>query len=525
MKHIDTKKNKVFTWLVTMFFIALVSMGLSQEVSAQRTVNVEPGFATLNEAIEGDTTATGERVDPNTVYVLERGGLYLLDGSIEHSGYHLTIVAEDGDGERPRLVPAVGDGGDSDRPFRPRGDLTIRGLYATNQDELGGINLRIVRISENEVTVVVDDCHLDIDAQSAFRIDGTNVKLFVTNSIISNIGFTSSPNNGRVIDDRGNDVDTLWLVNNTFYNVTSQVLRDGGGTINYTKISQNTAVNIGGAGGDIFEFGPTVKGAFTNNLVINGAFYGTEKSEIEEPGDSLTIVQLDSLNQQEIDSLGTQSFTISHNNIYLSSSVRDAYPDTVSAPANFNPTVKAYIEEQGSAGTFLNEGIDFTDAPGDPVNVITTFYGDPDGNQPDMDTAGEPFDFGYTNAAASFTGGDEGQQIGSLFWHGGIMISNEDEILADTPGEFQLKGNYPNPFNPSTNIAFDLNAPSEVSVDVYSIVGQKVMTIPAQRMSAGQNQSILLDASGLASGIYIYRVTARTASNVMVNTGRMTLIK
>ncbi|PJF20410.1 MAG: hypothetical protein CUN56_16315, partial [Phototrophicales bacterium] len=81
-----------------LFAFAIAALVFSSTVFAQRTVNVTPGFGTLNEAIDGDTTATGARVDSNTVYVLERDGIYILDGTIEHRGYHLQIVAADGDG-------------------------------------------------------------------------------------------------------------------------------------------------------------------------------------------------------------------------------------------------------------------------------------------------------------------------------------------------------------------------------------------------------------------------------------------
>ena len=514
-----TDTIKVLKKMVMYAFSMLLLVFIANfNVQAQRTVTVSQGVGTLNDAIVSDTTETGARVDSNTVYILSSGGTYLLDGSIEHRGYHLTIVAEDGYTVRPKLIPAVDDGGGSDRPFRPRGDLTLKGLYITNQDELGGLNTRIIRVSENEVTIRIDDCHMDKDGQSGFRIDGENINLFLTNSIVSNIGSTSSPDNGRGVDDRGNPIDTLWFENNTFYNLTSQVLRDGGGTIKYAYVNQNTAVNIGK--NTAFEFGATVNGVFTNNMVYNASFYGNNTNGDE----AITVVGLDSLTTEELGEFGAQSFTLNNNNFYTTSTVTAAYPDSVEAAATFNATAQAYVTEQGSASTNISEQISFTSGPADPANNVTEFWGNAE-SPSEFSTTGEPFDFGYSSAAASFTGGDEGQQLGSLFWHGGITISNEDELLSESPNSFILKGNYPNPFNPSTNIAFALESPSNVSIEVYSIIGQKVMTIPAQRMSAGANQSVLLDASGLASGMYIYRVTARTANNTLTKTGRMTLIK
>ena len=113
------KKNYFgLCWYLWLLFI-------SMNISAQRYVDVAPGIGTLNEAINGDTTATGERVDENTIYRLQRGqqAYYGLTGSISNSGWPLTIMAAEGDGAMPFLQPR--DGGDgSSRAFRPQGDVT-----------------------------------------------------------------------------------------------------------------------------------------------------------------------------------------------------------------------------------------------------------------------------------------------------------------------------------------------------------------------------------------------------------------
>ncbi len=487
---------------------------------AQRVVKVAPGLGTLNEAIDSDTTAGGERVDLNTVYELTRGGYYALEGSIENR-FPLTIVAEDGDGDRPILLPAAGDGGTSSRPFRARGDLTLKGLYITGIDNLDAYNgdQRIIRISENDVRIVIDDCHLDGDTQAAFRVDNSGNRIFVTNSIISNIGTTDSPDNGRAIDDRGSQIDTLVLENNTFYNLTSQVLRDAGGEINYAKVNHNTVVNIGKNGA--FEFGQAVEVIFTNNLIIDGAFYGRPESDSE----ILAVVSLDSLSPTQVETLGEASITISNNNIYSSQTIMDSYPDTVNAPISFNATAIAYIEEAASGSSNISENVSFTDGPAVPLSVMTTFYADPGGAQPDFPTDGEPFDFGYASSFNSYTAAIAGQQLGSLIWHGGLHVANEEEISTDVPGAFILHGNYPNPFNPTTQISFSLAQAANVQVDVYNVMGQKLLTVPSQRLSAGASQSIQIDAASLASGLYIYRVTAVSAGHSFVNSGRMTLIK
>lgn len=104
-------------------------------------------------------------------------------------------------------------------------------------------------------------------------------------------------------------------------------------------------------------------------------------------------------------------------------------------------------------------------------------------------------------------------------------VGTSTEELAELPSEFRLKGNYPNPFNPTTNIAFSLPASADLKVEVFNILGQKVLTNQYNGFAAGANQTVQIDAAGLNSGVYLYRVTAQTADQTFVDTGRMTLVK
>lgn len=101
----------------------------------------------------------------------------------------------------------------------------------------------------------------------------------------------------------------------------------------------------------------------------------------------------------------------------------------------------------------------------------------------------------------------------------------DDLEVLELPEAFALLGNYPNPFNPSTNIQFDLPASSEVSIEVYDMLGRRVMVVPAQTIQAGAKRSLQINASALASGSYFYRVIAKAESSVMVDSGRMLLVK
>ena len=90
----------------------------------------------------------------------------------------------------------------------------------------------------------------------------------------------------------------------------------------------------------------------------------------------------------------------------------------------------------------------------------------------------------------------------------------------DLPKAFELLQNYPNPFNPSTNIGFRLPVASSVKIVVYDILGREVSVIVNERRVAG-TYTERFDASVLASGVYLYRLT----SGSFVQTRKMIVVK
>lgn len=70
---------------------------------------------------------------------------------------------------------------------------------------------------------------------------------------------------------------------------------------------------------------------------------------------------------------------------------------------------------------------------------------------------------------------------------------------------FQLEQNFPNPFNPSTTISFDLPRASKVTLKIFDLEGHEVATLANEEMQAGRYSS-KWDASGLPGGVYIYRL-------------------
>jgi hypothetical protein len=95
-----------------------------------------------------------------------------------------------------------------------------------------------------------------------------------------------------------------------------------------------------------------------------------------------------------------------------------------------------------------------------------------------------------------------------------------EEAAVDLPAEFALYNNYPNPFNAQTVIEYQLPQASNVKLEVYNIMGEKVATLVDSEQQAGY-RPVTWDASEVSSGMYFYRLTAGDYTE----TRRMMLVK
>lgn len=125
-----------------------------------------------------------------------------------------------------------------------------------------------------------------------------------------------------------------------------------------------------------------------------------------------------------------------------------------------------------------------------------------------------------------------------LIYDGGASGSNSDKIGVDgvqiirytatgvdgrgtdVPATYALNQNYPNPFNPSTMVSYQLPVAGSVKLVVYDQLGREVSTLVDGEMSAGSHSSSF-DATGLAGGVYYYRLTAGSYTAVR----QMVLVK
>ncbi len=131
---------------------------------------------------------------------------------------------------------------------------------------------------------------------------------------------------------------------------------------------------------------------------------------------------------------------------------------------------------------------------------------------------------GTTNLllAVSFTDSDNGTAVG---WVGTILRTTNGgvtfiEVSKEKVSSFLLMQNYPNPFNPSTTINYQIPALNFVTLKVYDVLGNEVVTLVNEEKPAGEYE-VEFNASSLSSGIYFYRLQAGS----FVETKKMVLLR
>ena len=95
---------------------------------------------------------------------------------------------------------------------------------------------------------------------------------------------------------------------------------------------------------------------------------------------------------------------------------------------------------------------------------------------------------------------------------GYVPTSIEEEAIG-SPADYSLKQNFPNPFNPTTNIVYSIPKSGIVTIKIYNILGQEVRVLANRMMNPG-TYNVSFDASSLNSGVYFYSLTVDNFTQV-----------
>lgn len=89
-----------------------------------------------------------------------------------------------------------------------------------------------------------------------------------------------------------------------------------------------------------------------------------------------------------------------------------------------------------------------------------------------------------------------------------ILITNIKSISVEIPASFDLKQNFPNPFNPETKIRFDITKTTDITLKVYDATGREIQTLINNEVVTPGTKEVTFNASNLSSGVYFYTLSS-----------------
>ena len=101
------------------------------------------------------------------------------------------------------------------------------------------------------------------------------------------------------------------------------------------------------------------------------------------------------------------------------------------------------------------------------------------------------------------------------------VLTGNLQISSQTPQTFSLIQNFPNPFNPTTQIKYNVSKASFVAIKVFDVLGNEVNTIVSGNLAAG-TYNVGFDASQIASGVYFYSLFS---DGIKMDSKKMLLVK
>ena len=113
----------------------------------------------------------------------------------------------------------------------------------------------------------------------------------------------------------------------------------------------------------------------------------------------------------------------------------------------------------------------------------------------------------YTFTDKSVDAGNYSYRLMQKDFDGTFAYSPEVEVEVSLPLEYSLEQNFPNPFNPTTTIRYAIPEDNFVSIKLYDVLGNEVISLVNEQQQAGRYE-MLFNASSIASGVYYYQITS-----------------
>lgn len=521
---------KKYIFLVVLCFNILA-------ISSQRVVTI-PGGIVPGDSLVYDQIFTFLKEDasnrvanPNTIYELERGKVYLTRSAVD-ANYDLHIRAGSANPEKHMplvLHTQTLSGSNNTAILTARKNLKLENIEFDTQHADHTFGNRVIKIASTNSRAIFKGCRIVNDRGALVTIDsGDKLKLYINDCIMGNSGhFISVGGNGRLLDIRPNviSVDTVVIQNTTAYNYSDRMFRNMLQVINYVKLDHMSMVNIQGYHGCV-QLGKTKEAHITNNIFANPLTYGDRigaryTSEQLQPDKKFAVITHDSLASQ----LKSATVTLRNNNIYFDKKLEDFFnvvtnPDTVLYPQEVNSYIRNYHLPADVSKAYFKEPLTLKNtSSSDMLLDFSELYFENQnlGVYPNNFSSIYPFewDVSYSTSSKSYTAGDDGYPLGDLNAWPELKARWEQKLPARV-GSSPVRGiesiaNFPNPFKTSIEFTYEVTLEQQVEISVFNLTGQLVATVHRAMHQPGRYQQLweATDASGhaLERGIYYVRYT------------------
>ena len=268
-------------------FLGIAAFFVSAFVSGQTIVSVAPGTATLESTINSDTTSTGERNDPNTIYELEPGGVYICNSAVKFDGPtgNLTIrmKADAPEGSKKPIIVKMKSNGVYVTNWTIDGSLTMENIYYSGLEitDAAAVGSWLFVMTGEDHKLSLDGCVFEFTENLGIfdMLVSSGASIDIRNSYFRNMNNFRMWWSGRVVECHY-PVDEFLFENNT--------VSGGGLTIcsqgvlyDYMVVNHNTFIN-----NHKYPFLNHYwkECYFTNNLFVNANMTGEDAENVATGG-------------------------------------------------------------------------------------------------------------------------------------------------------------------------------------------------------------------------------------------------
>jgi hypothetical protein len=438
----------------------------------------------------------------------------------------LRLKAEEGDGKLPVIQTYCQDDNTIQRDVISSlaGDvefenITFIGEPAGNVEGTDPSYPRTFLSGSSRITsITVKGCVFLGTYQSITR-PGAAQRVEFRDCLFANLGRVKDGliGNGRIVDTRGNQIDTVILEHNTAVNTVNKLIRHTGDkSLGLVSVNHNTFVNHIGSPFEIQVFKDL---NITNNLFIDPLVLGSDPSDttlVNEYDDFIGVTWVESMPLDLMVSEENPAPTVNiHSNIYShSTAVKDLHQSlNLTLGRFYRADIEAALSDPEKA--FIEKSVSLSNIPNPPVNVVSWWY-DPDGADIGNGNLTPPEDVTM----------DRKEENDYAYWFDVLdcsyphtdqdLMGTEDEWVGDprwadaTSGLFSQLSPEMMKISGYTTVSdlvirFQLEHASDISVQVYNIEGKKVASRVHVPGFQGEN-TIEISKVNMPVGIYLIKV-------------------